>query len=92
MRKSWADIQNREYERMGLPFRVSHESLYVQGIDRKPTVHLSAKEISFEQRGIATRRGNINRQILAEERAKERQRQQERDRQHERDCYYERSR
>ncbi len=92
MRKSWADIQNREYERMGLPFRVSHESLYVQGIDRKPTVHLSAKEISFEQRGIATHRGNINRQILAEERAKERQRQQERDRQHERDCYYERSR
>lgn len=92
MRESWADIQNRGYEQMGLPFKVSHESLYVQGIDRKPTVHLSAKDISFEQRGIATRRGNINRQILAEERAKEHQRQQERDRQHERTRHCERSR
>lgn len=92
MRKSWADIQNREYKRMGLPLRVSHESLYVQGIDRKPTIHLSAKDISYEQRGIATRRGNINRQILAEERTKEHQRQQERDWQHERNRYYERSR
>lgn len=92
MRESWADMQNREYKRMGLPFRVSHESLYVQGIDRKPTVHLSAKEISFEQRGIETPHGNINRQILAEEREKEHQRQQERDRQHERTRSYERSR
>ena len=92
MRESWADIQNQEYKRMGLPFSVSHESLYVQGIDRKPTVHLSAKDISFEQRGLTTRRGNINRQVLAEERIKEHQRQQERDRQHERDRYYERSR
>ena len=92
MRESWADIQNREYEQMGLPVRVSHESLYVQSINRKPTVHLSAKDISLEQRGIATPHGNINRQILAEKRTKERQRQQERDRQHERGRSYERSR
>lgn len=94
MRKSWADIQNREYERMGLPFRVSHESLYVQGTTREPTVHLSATDILREQNGIQTERGNINRQILAEERAKERQRQQdrERDRQHEQARSYERSR
>jgi len=94
MREGWADIQNRGYERIGLPIRVSHESLYVQGIDRKPTVHLSAKDISLEQRGIQTARGNINRQILAKERAKKHQREQERERghQHERTRIYERSR
>lgn len=92
MREGWADIQNREYERMGLPFRVSHESLYVQGIDRKPTVHLSAADIRREQKGIQTERGNINRQILAEERLKSYQRQQERERNHQRNRTYERSR
>ncbi len=93
MREGWADIQNRGYERIGLPTRVTHESLYVQGINRKPTVHLSAKDISLEQRGIQTARGNINRQILAEERTKEHQRQQERERSHqyERTRIYERS-
>jgi len=94
MREGWADIQNQGYKRIGLPTRVTHESLYVQGINRKPTVHLSAKDISLEQRGIQTPRGNINRQILAEERAKEHQRQQERERnhQHDRTRIYERSR
>lgn len=80
MREAWADMQNQEYERMGLADRVSHESLYVQGIDRKPTVHLSAKDISLERRKIQTERGNVNRQIQAEERLKELQRQQERER------------
>ena len=41
-RKQWADVQNIAYERNGLPIRVSHESLEVQGKwDRKPKVHLS---------------------------------------------------
>lgn len=92
MREGWADIQNYGYEKMGLPIRVSHESLYVQGIDRKPTVHLSAKDISLEQRGIQTIRGNVNRQILAEEREKERQQDRERNHQHDRTRTYERSR
>ena len=92
MREGWADIQNRGYERLGLPFRVSSDSLYVQGIDRKPTVHLSATDILREQKGIHTERGNINRQILAEERLKEYQRQQERERDHQRSRTYERSR
>ena len=92
MREGWADIQNRAYERMGLPFRVSHDSLYVQGIDRKPTVHLSATDILREQKGVHTERGNINRQILAEERVKEYQRQQERERNQQRSRTYERSR
>ena len=85
MREGWADIQNQGYERLGLPFRVSPNSLYVQGIDRKPTVHLSATDILREQKGVHTERGNINRQILAEERIKEYQRQQERERNQQRE-------
>lgn len=40
-RRSWAEIQNRAYERCHIKKRVSHESLRVQGIDRKPARHVN---------------------------------------------------
>lgn len=39
-REAWADHQNREAERLNLPFRVDHRSFEAQGIDREPEAHL----------------------------------------------------
>ncbi len=58
LRKSWADIQNRAFERLGLPVRVSHLSLKEQGIDRQPALHMGALAMSQERKGRATERGN----------------------------------
>ena len=40
-RRAWAEVQNRAYERCHIEKRVSHESLRVQGIDRKPLRHVN---------------------------------------------------
>lgn len=58
LRKSWADIQNRAYERLGLPVRVSHLSLKEQGIDRQPALHMGAVAMAQERKGRPTERGN----------------------------------
>lgn len=74
-RKSWADLQNREFERRGLPVRVSHESLAAQGIDREPTRHLGPGTMALELRGIRTERGDIHREIMERNRLREAQKQ-----------------
>ena len=40
-RRAWAEVQNRAYERCHIEKRISHESLRVQGIDRKPLRHVN---------------------------------------------------
>lgn len=62
-REQWAEVQNRAYERNRLDIRVSHESLAVQGIDRKPTNHLSRIDWQKEQRGERTCAGDRRRAI-----------------------------
>lgn len=69
-RKSWADVQNRAYERNGLDIHVSHESLEVQGIDHEPTIHLSRIDWQKEKCGERTIAGDKKRAI--EERNKDR--------------------
>lgn len=65
-RKRWADVQNLAYERNGLPMRVSHESLEIQGNrNRKPTIHLSRIDWQKEQRGKHTPKGDRKREIQA---------------------------
>lgn len=50
-RQTWADIQNRAYERNGFPIRVSHESLEVQGVrDRKPRAYMKQAHYQIEKR------------------------------------------
>jgi len=73
-RKNWADIQNREFERKGLDVRVSHESNADRGIDQEPTIHMGHEATAQERRGIRTRRGNVNRGIVARNRAKQKAR------------------
>jgi len=70
-RKSWADVNNRMFERKGLDERIDHRSYKEQGIDREPMLHLGVEASAKEKRGIRTRRGDINRERQArnEERA-----------------------
>lgn len=79
-RKSWADLQNREFEKRGLPVRVSHETLAAQGIDREPTKHLGPGTMALELRGVQTDRGNIYREIMRRNREREERRQKRRNR------------
>jgi len=64
-REAWAVAVNRELERHSHEQRVDHRSYERQGIDQIPTIHLGAAAHQMEQRGIATDRGNINREIRA---------------------------
>lgn len=65
LRASWADIQNRAFERLGLAIRVSHESLVMQGIDyRRPSRYLGGATIAMERKGIETERGERYREIM----------------------------
>ena len=64
-REGWAVAVNRELERHNHEQRVDHRSYERQGIDQIPTIHLGTAAHQMEQRGIATDRGNINREIRA---------------------------
>lgn len=75
LRESWANLQNREFERRRLSVRVSHESLAAQGIDREPTKHLGPGAMALELRGIQTERGDIHREIMRRNRIREESRQ-----------------
>ena len=86
-REQWSRVQNREYERNGFDVRVSHESLYVQGIDREPAPYLCRTDWQREKRGEQTPRGDERRAVKA--RNKERE---EYKRQHEREQYREHAR
>ena len=60
--------------------RVSHESLEVQGIDRKPTVPLGRAATALERKGVHTEYGNRNREIAARQREQEEERLRRRER------------
>lgn len=81
-RESWADIQNRAYERNGLDIRVSHERLEAQGIDREPTNYLSVIDWHREKRGQRTEAGDLRREIVKRNKARSRQQKLERKRQY----------
>lgn len=62
-RGAWAEICNRFLEQNNHAERIDHRSYERQGIDQIPTVHLGVAASAMEKRGIATDRGNINREI-----------------------------
>jgi ATP-dependent exoDNAse (exonuclease V) alpha subunit len=64
-REGWANAVNAILEHHNHEQRVDHRSYERQGIDQIPTIHLGAAAHQMEQRGIATERGNINREIRA---------------------------
>ncbi len=65
-RKAWVDYVNRAQAAIGLSDRIDHRSYKRQGIDKIPSVHLGVAAFQMEQRGIKTRKGDLNRQIAAD--------------------------
>lgn len=62
-RKAWADITNKYLEENSIQEKVDHRSYQRQGIEQIPTIHLGVSVTQMEKKGIATDRGNINREI-----------------------------
>jgi len=63
-RAGWAEACNAFLERQELPERVDHRSYERQGIDQVPTVHMGVAATQMERKGIATERGDRNREIV----------------------------
>ena len=63
-RKAWADISNAYLERAGHPERIDYRSNAERGIDELPTVHMGVEACQMEKKGIATEKGELNRNIL----------------------------
>lgn len=65
LRERFAHHVNRQLERFGYDIRVDHRSYEAQGIDREPTLHLGKRDAAKERQGVATKRGDLNREIEA---------------------------
>ena len=62
-RKAWADFTNDFLERNGSPERIDHRSNAERGIGEIPTVHMGVAACQMEKKGIATEKGELNRNI-----------------------------
>ncbi len=65
-RAAWAAYANRALEAAGRPERIDHRSYERQGIEKIPTIHMGVAASQMERRGIQTEKGNLNRQIAAD--------------------------
>lgn len=65
-REAWEIYANRALEAAGRPERIDRRSYKRQGIDKIPTVHMGVAATQMEKRGIQTEKGNVNRQITAD--------------------------
>ena len=65
-RAAWAAYTNQVLESAGRPERIDHRSYKRQGIDKIPSVHLGPAASQMEKRGIRTDKGEVNRQIAAD--------------------------
>ena len=65
-RAAWAAYTNRALEAAGRPERIDHRSYKRQGVDKIPSVHMRPAASQMERRGIQTQKGNINREIAAD--------------------------
>lgn len=65
-RAAWAEYANRALEQTGRPERIDHRSYKRQGKEQLPTVHMGVAATRMERRGIVTDKGNVNRQIAAD--------------------------
>ncbi len=63
-RRDLADTINAANEQLGIALHWEHRSFKEQGIDREPTIHIGAVANTLERKGIQTKRGNINREII----------------------------
>ena len=66
LRKEWENIVNAQLEKLGIDERIDHRTLKQQGIEQKPTIKIGWKASAMERRGIATDKGDLNREITAD--------------------------
>ena len=61
----WGAKSKKEYilDENSIQDKVDHRSYQRQGIEQIPTIHLGVSATQMEKKGIATDRGNINREI-----------------------------
>ena len=78
-RQAWAEHANQALERAGYAERIDHRSLEDQGVEREPQIHLGAKVMEMEARGISTqvaaesrRISKVNRDIARQQATRER--------------------
>lgn len=71
-RERWERTANHYLERNGHEVRIDHRSLEAQGIEREPTGHLGPTASQLEREGEQTERGNLNREIEARNKERER--------------------
>ena len=65
-RAAWAAYTNRALEAAGRPERIDHRSYKRQSVDKIPSIHMGSAASQMERRGIQTEKGNINREIAAD--------------------------
>nr|WP_325216637.1 MobA/MobL family protein [uncultured Oscillibacter sp.] len=65
-RAAWAAYANRALEAAGRPERIDHRSYKRQGVDKIPSIHMGVAASQMERKGIQTEKGNVNRQIAAD--------------------------
>jgi hypothetical protein len=65
IRETWAAMSNEALERAGSYWRMNPLSFAERGLDRVPEVHLGPEATAMERRGIATAKGDRNREIKA---------------------------
>jgi len=67
---TWRAKSKKEYilDENGIQDKVDHRSYQRQGIEQIPTIHLGVSATQMEKKGIATDRGNINREIRKQNR------------------------
>lgn len=63
---AWADYVNNALEAAGRPERIDHRSYKRQGVEKVPTIHMGVAATRMERRGILTDKGDVNRQIAAD--------------------------
>jgi hypothetical protein len=76
VRESWSIHANRFLAAAGIKEKIDHRSYADQGIEQIPTIKLGAAATRLEQKGEATERGDINRQIKAANQQIQQQRRQ----------------
>ena len=65
-RAAWATYANRALETAGRPEQIDHRSYERQGVNKIPSIHMGVAASQMERKGIQTEKGNINRQIAAD--------------------------
>ena len=62
-REAWATHANRQLDWAGREERIAHRSLAEQGSERVPQVHLGPHASAMERQGVATEKGDHNREV-----------------------------